>query len=150
MASTTHPFAEEPGCPEPSELLTIAVEHDGDTAIVTVRGEIDLYTAPLLTSALQDVIDGTTDLVVVDLTEVTFMASSGLAALLTGLDLAKRLRCELRLAGGGRAVRRPLQAAGLDGHFEHYSSTADAVRQRSRGKLSLMITARTAPSPGTP
>jgi len=147
MASTIHPFEGGTGCPEPSDLLEITVDQDGGTAIVTARGEIDLYTAPMLSSALQEALAGSTELIVVDLSEVTFMASSGLAALLTGLDEAKRHRCELRLAGGGRAVQRPLQAAGLGGHFEHYPTATEAVRQRSRGRLSLMITARTAPSP---
>jgi anti-sigma B factor antagonist len=150
MASTIRPPAEESGCTEPSELLSIAVDQDGDTIVLSARGEIDLYTAPLLSSALREAIDGDAELVVVDLAEVTFMASSGLAALISGLDQAKRRRCELRLAGGGRAVQRPLQAAGLDGHFEHYPTAAEAVRQRVRSRFSLMITARMAQSPGTP
>jgi anti-sigma B factor antagonist len=115
------------GCPDPSELLDIAVKQDGSTTVLTVRGEIDLYTAPLLRKALHEAIERTSECVV-DLSDVTFMASSGLAALIRGLDHARSRRCELRLAGGGRAVRRPLQAAGLEHHFEHYPSTADAVR----------------------
>ena len=147
MASRIPPTED---CPDPSELLSITVEPRGASTVVTARGEIDLYTAPLLRSALRDAIDGPAECVVIDLTDVTFMASSGLAALTSGLELAQRRRCELRLAGGGWAVRRPLQAAGLDGQFEHYPSAAAAARDWTRGRLQMVITARTAPSTGKP
>ena len=135
MATTDHVFPDdflgETTSPEPSDILSIIVDQDDDTAVLTVRGEIDLYTAPLLCSALRSAIAGTRRLVVVDLAEVTFLASSGLAALLAGLDAAERRRCRLRLAGGGRAVLRPLEAAGLIGCFEHFPSAADAIRPTS-------------------
>jgi anti-sigma B factor antagonist len=153
LMASTHRLrpAAEAGCPEPSELLSITISRDGDAAVVAASGEIDLYTAPLLASALHDVIDDSgIELVVVDLTDVTFMASSGLTVLLSALDHAQRQRCELRLAGGGRPVRRPLEATGLDGHFEYVASAADAVKQHSLGRFSVAIKARTAQSPGTP
>ena len=149
MASIIRPPHGGTDCPEPSELFDVTLEQDGDTVTVIARGEIDLYTAPLLSSALREATDGSVELVVVDLTDVSFMASSGLAALLAGLERARRLRCELLLAGGGRAVQRPLQAAGLDGHFEQFPSAAEARRHGSRCVLPV-IRARTAPSPGTP
>jgi anti-sigma B factor antagonist len=129
-------------------LLSVTVEGTGSSTVVTARGEIDLYTAPLLRSALQEAIDGPVECVVVDLTDVTFMSSSGLAALYGGLEEAQRRRCELRLAGGGRAVRRPLQIAGLDARFVHYPSVAAALRDWARNRLKVVITARTARSTG--
>jgi anti-sigma B factor antagonist len=151
MASTHRLHPVEAGCSEPSELLKITISGNGKAAVVAASGEIDLYTAPLLGSALRDAIDdSSTELVVIDLTDVTFMASSGLAVLLSALDHAQRQRCELRLAGGGRPVWRPLQVTGLDSHFEYTPSAADAVRQHSLGRRSVSITARMARSPGTP
>jgi len=132
MASMIRPPAGGADCPDPSDLLNIELVQDRDVAVVTAHGEIDLYTAPLLDSALREAIDGDAELVVVDLSDVTFMASSGLTALLSALDRARQQRCELRLAGGGRAVQRPLQAAGLEDHFEHFSSASEARSQRRR------------------
>jgi anti-anti-sigma factor len=132
MASKIRPPDGGTDRPEPSELFGVRLERDGDTATVMARGEIDLYTAPLLSSALREAMDGSVELIIVDLTDVSFMASSGLAALLAGLERARRLRCELLLAGGGRAVQRPLQAAGLDHHFEQFPSAAEAKRHGAR------------------
>ena len=56
----------------------VDVGHDGTYDIVTVRGEIDLVTAPLIKKALT----GLGSRIVIDLRAVGFMDSSGLAVLL--------------------------------------------------------------------
>jgi anti-sigma B factor antagonist len=154
MASRNPPHRTDAGGPDPSELLDITVDTvDKGIVTVTVAGEIDLYTAPGLDSALSGAIDDAAKedgagCVVVDVSDVTFMASSGLAALLAGLEHAQGRRCELRLAGGGRAVRRTLEAAGLEAHFDHYPSAAAAVQEPVQ--VRMVIRARRAPSTGRP
>ncbi len=103
--------------PAPHELLDVVTERGPSTVRVRVRGEVDLYTAPLLSAALAQSMVGDATTIVVDLGEVTFMASSGLRVLLDGLERAQRHRCELRLAGQTAAVRRLMDAAGLTGVF---------------------------------
>lgn len=103
--------------PAPNDLLDIVTERGTDSVLIRVRGEVDLYTVPLLSSALSQSLVGDAQVVVIDLSEVSFMASSGLRALLDGLDQARRCRCELRLAGQTAAVRRLIEAAGLQGVF---------------------------------
>jgi anti-sigma B factor antagonist len=103
------------GDPEPADLLDIAVERGPSLVRLRVRGEVDLYTAPLLSAALAQAMVGDAALVVIDLDEVTFMASSGLRVLLEGVERARHHRCELRLAGRSAAVRRLVEAAGMRG-----------------------------------
>lgn len=103
--------------PAPHDLLNIVTERGPAVVWLRVRGEVDLYTVPLLRAALTQSVVGDAETVVIDLSEVTFMASSGLRALMDGLDLARRRRCELRLAGQPAAVRRLIEAAGLRGVF---------------------------------
>ncbi|HEY0638597.1 MAG TPA: STAS domain-containing protein [Pseudonocardiaceae bacterium] len=101
--------------PSPEDLLRVAVERTAATVVVRVSGEVDLYTTPLLASALGQAMVGDAEFVLVDLSEVTFMASSGLRVLLDGLERAERRHCELHLAGSTAAVRRLIEAAGLRG-----------------------------------
>ena len=58
-------------------------------AVVRVRGEIDLYTAPQLWETLDAAIADTPHELVIDLSDVTFLDSSGLAVLVRA---HKRLR----------------------------------------------------------
>jgi anti-sigma B factor antagonist len=59
------------------------------TAVVSVRGEVDLYTAPYLWAEIDDVIAESPDRLVIDLSNVTFIDSSGLSVLVRA---HKRLR----------------------------------------------------------
>jgi anti-sigma B factor antagonist len=62
--------------------------------VISVRGEIDLFTSPELKTALTDAIESEIGRIVVDLTETTFLDSTALGVLIGAL---KRLR-----ARGGR------------------------------------------------
>lgn len=103
--------------PAPQDLLDIVTERGPGVVRLRVRGEVDLYTAPLLSAALAQSTVADAEIVVIDLSEVTFMASSGLRVLLDGVDQARRNNCELRLAGQTAAVRRLIEVAGLRGFF---------------------------------
>jgi anti-anti-sigma factor len=96
----------------PSELTT-ALEHEDGRPVLRVEGEIDLLTTPVLVEALDGALTGSEHLTV-DLTEVSFMDSTGLRAL-----LETRRRAEgaggtvvLRVVEGG-PVARLLDLAGV-------------------------------------
>jgi anti-anti-sigma factor len=77
-------------------------------ALVKVSGEVDMSTAPKL---LEAVLRSTsTD---IDLSEITFMDSSGLHAL---IDL-QAARPSLRIVAASDTVRRLVQLTGLAEHF---------------------------------
>ena len=59
------------------------------TAVVAVRGDVDLYTAPRLWETIDAAIAGTPHELVIDLSGVSFLDSSGLSVL---VKAHKRLR----------------------------------------------------------
>ncbi|GAA4558063.1 STAS domain-containing protein [Pseudonocardia xishanensis] len=86
--------------------------------VLWVDGEIDTLTAPTLGTALGSLLDTPGDgPVAVDLSEVGFLASSGLAVLIRAAHRAESQGRALHLVGGGRAVVRPLQVTGSDRLF---------------------------------
>jgi anti-anti-sigma factor len=87
---------------------------DGTVRLVA-RGELDIATAPSLVAALDDGVIGDSAVVVLDLSGVTFMDSTGVRALLGAYDkLGERLRilasapCQRVLAVTGLTDRLPL------------------------------------------
>ena len=88
----------------------------GDVWRVDVAGEIDLYSVVELQRALE-AISPEAARVVFDLREVTFIDSTGLAALLAA---ARRLLdpAALELRVGNPCVERALGVSGLDRRFE--------------------------------
>ena len=69
----------------------------GDTVVVQVAGEIDVYTAASLREKLADLIDADHTDVVVDLTRVTFMDSTGLGVLVGALKKVRGYGGRLQL-----------------------------------------------------
>jgi anti-anti-sigma factor len=91
--------------------LTISVSRPGGpAAIVTVAGDIDIVTAPELRSAL-DGLAAEVDDVTLELSDVGFLDSSGIAVL---LDAAGRLD-RFVLRSPSTAVVRLVEATGLSG-----------------------------------
>jgi anti-sigma B factor antagonist len=88
-----------------------------DRALLTVRGELDTLTAPELDAALRGLQAGSSRTPVVDLTGVTFLASSGLAVLIQAAQRAEDDGRRVHLVVSSRAVLRPLEVTGSDQLF---------------------------------
>ncbi|MGY1745614.1 STAS domain-containing protein [Blastococcus sp. SYSU D00695] len=101
------------GPPPVTELIAVTTSRSESGARVHVAGEVDCSTAPRLTESLDGVLDDAPAEVVVDLTEVTFLDSAGLHALVTAHGRAGRAGTRLRVLVATRAVLRPIQVTGL-------------------------------------
>ncbi|GAA2722014.1 STAS domain-containing protein [Cellulomonas aerilata] len=77
--------------------VTVHTVVHGDVVVVQVAGEIDVYTAASLREKLADLIDADHTDVVVDLTGVTFMDSTGLGVLVGALKKVRGYGGRLQL-----------------------------------------------------
>lgn len=69
--------------------FSLHTEVQGDLHVLVVAGEVDLFTAPDLRRAAADAIDDGARRLVIDLTDTTFLDSTGLGVL---IGIAKRVR----------------------------------------------------------
>jgi anti-sigma B factor antagonist len=106
-----------PTCSVRHVELKVSSQSQGDQAIVTVAGEIDLYTAPRLQGELSAVLDGRPVRVVVDMSGVEFCDSTGMNVLVAAMKRAREHGGGLDLASPRPAVRKILQVTGLDSVF---------------------------------
>lgn len=121
-----------PGTPAdsvPIVELNVSTSSQGDHTVVTATGELDLYTAPRLQTALASLLRSRADRVVVDLSGVEFCDSTGMNVLLAAMKRLKEQGGSFELAGPRPAVRRILQVTGLDAVF----TITDAVPSRGVG-----------------
>jgi anti-sigma B factor antagonist len=97
--------------------------------VISLAGEVDLYTAPEFKAQLLDVIGQGAKQVVVDFTDTTFIDSTTLGVLVGGV---KRLRSndgELSLVCSDRNITKIFEITGLDRVFTIYPTRAEAVAQ---------------------
>lgn len=106
--------------------LQIEVERHGATALIVLRGDLDLVGAPDLRASLVEVIgDGVR--VVIDMEAVQFLDSAGLGILVGGLKRARTHGGELELVCTSSEVLKPLEITGLDRTFTIHRSRAAAL-----------------------
>jgi anti-sigma B factor antagonist len=105
-------------------------QRDG-ARVLQVSGEIDILGAPALRSALVLALEES-KLVVLDLSGVSFLGSSGLAVLVEAREQAQRASQDLRLVCTTRIVLRALEATGLRELFVVAPDLNSALRDGER------------------
>ena len=110
--------------PRLREQPVVSVERAGDAVVVKLAGDLDLYNTEQVRAALASAADGSPERLVVDVSEVDFVDSTALGAL---IDAHRRLQYGLRVAAPQDAVRRALQVSGLDRHLKVHDTVDDAL-----------------------
>ncbi|WP_247760107.1 MULTISPECIES: STAS domain-containing protein [unclassified Crossiella] len=95
--------------------------------VLKVGGEVDLLTTPLLKSGIDEQLATSRPLLVIDLSGVSFLGSSGLAALVEAREAAQGKGTALRLVAGNRTVFRPLATTGLNTLFDLRETLEEAL-----------------------
>ncbi|MBV8994998.1 MAG: STAS domain-containing protein [Pseudonocardiales bacterium] len=115
----------------PDLPLCIEVQRRDDaTVVVRLTGELDSLTVPAVDTELTAV---ESDLVapaavILDLSDLTFMSSAGLALLVTHHERCAEQGSRLRVVtGDNRSVLRPVRITGLDTVLDLVATVADAT-----------------------
>ena len=112
--------------------LSVREMREGAIHRLTPTGELDLATAPLLESAFDVVLrDEDAEIIVVDLTELSFMDSTGIHLLIRMHGACADVD-RLRVINGSRAVERMLDLTGVRAHLPIISPDCDPLAPLSR------------------
>ena len=112
--------------------IDIKIENEGGTLVYRLRGSLDLVTSPSVRAALlESANEGNTE-VIVDLTKLEFLDSTGLGALIGAHRRALEKDGKLRLVVNEGPISRLLNITGLVRVFPVYHSVEDALRDEAR------------------
>ena len=96
----------------PDEFVT-SLDRDAGTATVTLRGEVDILTVDQVRVVLGEALAIRPQEILVDLSELAFIDSTGLGALIFGFQRARDAGVRFRLADANPTVRQILMLSGL-------------------------------------
>lgn len=114
--------------PDPVGELRIEVEYPRpQTAVLAVHGDADLFAAPELRERITTAIDRGAIMVIVDLSDVSFIDSMGLGVLLGGMKRARARGGAIRLVVPRQDVRRIFEITLLDRVFALDGSRQEAL-----------------------
>lgn len=109
------------------ENLTFHGDRRGDWLVIQVVGTVDLATAPALKSRLIGLVDHGEPRLVVDLSGVPFIDSTGLGALVAVMNAIKANFGRLRVVATGPQLLTVLDISGLLSVLDVFTSVDDAV-----------------------
>ena len=95
--------------------------------VLPLKGEIDLHVSPVITASLNAMIEKKPDRVVIDLSDVTYIDSAGLAALIQAMQKVEAYGGKFFLAGLQETVRSIFEISRLDQVFQIFPDTETAL-----------------------
>jgi anti-sigma B factor antagonist len=102
---------------------------DDDRHLVAVRGDLDLHTAPELSDVLGRAIDDGRSRLVVDLTETSYMDSSGLTALVVAHKRLRGRDGQLVIVNVDPSIARTFEITGLNLLFPLVRERSEALER---------------------
>ena len=107
--------------------MEINIRLEKQLAIVAITGSVDALTSGEVTNFLSQQIEEGKKRVIVDLSQVDFMSSAGLRAILTALKASRQQGGDLSLAGAQPGVERILKMAGFTNILKAYVTVKEAI-----------------------
>jgi anti-sigma B factor antagonist len=101
--------------------------HRNQPNVLPLKGEIDLHVSPVVTASLNAMIEKKPDRMVIDLSEVTYIDSAGLAALIQAMQKVEAYGGKFLLAGLQETVRSIFEISRLDQVFQIFPDTEAAL-----------------------
>jgi anti-sigma B factor antagonist len=98
--------------------LELEVLNTEAASILKIKGDVDLYSSPQVRKEVITLITKMNKNLLVDLAEVTYMDSSGVATLVEALQLTKKRGGKLKLFSLGSTVRDVFELSRLDKVFD--------------------------------
>jgi anti-sigma B factor antagonist len=106
-------------------IMQIATTPGSDRYVITVSGEVDLASSPDLDTAIIAAIESGSSSLVIDLTDVSFMDSSGLGVIVRGLKRCREADKDLDLVITNERVLKVFGITGLDQVIPIHDSLED-------------------------
>lgn len=124
--------------PQHGNLVTMVkymtARYEDDVAILPLRGRLDALTAPQLHKEAQRLIEQGVRYLLIDLSDVVFLSSSGLRALLLVRKELMTLGGELRLAAAPFQVREVFEMTGFSQVFALHACVEEARQAFGQGR----------------
>jgi len=101
--------------------------HTDRIASITLEGRLNAVTAPDLKTKLKHLVEDGYVMLIVDLTDVSFIDSSGLAALVSGFKSTRENGGSIKLSGLNDQTRMVFKLTKLDTVFDIFSDSNTAL-----------------------
>lgn len=107
--------------------MSAKIENRDGLTVCHIEGEIDINSSPMLKKSFDKIIAGKASKLVINLSKVSYVDSSGLATLVEMLKNMRAYGGRMRLAGMSPKIKSLFEITKLDRLFEIMADEAEAV-----------------------
>lgn len=111
--------------------MKVQVRNADNISIIDCSGDVDLYSSPHLRETLLKEMESGVPSVLINMTEVTYIDSSGIATLVEGLQLSRQTKTRFGLYGLRSNARSVLELARLHKVFVIFEDEQEALEKIS-------------------
>lgn len=97
-------------------------------SVITATGDIAIESAEELSHAIEQEIEAGHPVIILDLTGVSFIDSSGISAIVANVPRLKGKSAKLLLAGCNDAIRKVFELVGFQKHFPMLATLEEALK----------------------
>ena len=108
--------------------MKIDIVVQGDVAILSVSGEVDVSNAVDIKASIKDQLTAGLTKIIIDFKEVSYIDSFGIGVLVSGLTTVRKTDGNLKLAALSENVKKIFQLAKLLKFFEIYDTLEGAIK----------------------
>ncbi len=109
--------------------LDLQATHERGASVITLRGDVDVYSAPLLRQKIVDLVDAGELNLVIDLAQVESVDSTGVGVLVDGMQRVKERGGRVDLVADRGRIRQILDLTGLLSDVRVHGSREEALGQ---------------------
>jgi anti-sigma B factor antagonist len=109
-------------------MLKVSIDKHNSAVIMKIEGEVDLYSSPEVREPLLRLIDDKTPIIIVNMENVEYIDSSGIATLVESLQKIGEYAGKLKLLNPNENVRDVFELSNLDKVFEIHDSIEEALQ----------------------
>jgi anti-sigma B factor antagonist len=117
----------------PPEFAITEQPIDAERHVLAVRGEIDLYSAPRLRQVIAESIEAGRNRIVLDLTETSFLDTTGLGVLIGAVKRLRPCHGALAIVNCDASIAKTFEITGLDQIFTILPTRDEALEAISEG-----------------
>lgn len=108
-------------------MLEVNTIKKDNATIVSIKGDVDLYSSPQVRKAVIALTGKKTAIILINLSDVGYMDSSGVATLVEGLQQVGKYKGQFKLFGLAPAVKEVFELSRLDKVFDIHSDETAAL-----------------------
>lgn len=108
--------------------MNIDVSKSGNTVVVNIEGRLDTTNYNELETQLAAVLERNGNMILLDISKLEYVSSSGLRILLMYLKKVKALQGRFMLCGMSPEIRKIFEISGFINIFEVYKNREDALK----------------------